>query len=191
MGEMLSSEEKRVLLNLAREAVGYAVRGDQAPPADVIDLPGRLGEAGACFVTLLGPHGELRGCIGTVEAYRPLAHDVQRNAASSALNDPRFVPVGPEELDSLQIELSILTPPRHLHFDGPGDLLTKIRPGIDGLIIEKDWRRATLLPSVWARLPDPVQFLSTLCMKAGLPDDAWRRPGLVVQTYQAEKVVEE
>ena len=178
-------------MNLAREAIAYAVRGDKAPPAELSDTPGRLGEAGACFVTLLGPGGELRGCIGTVEAYRPLAHDVQRNAASSALNDPRFFPVGPEELSNLQIELSILTPPRPLHFDGPDDLLAKIRPDVDGLTIEKDWHRATLLPSVWARLPDPVQFLSTLCMKAGLPEDAWRRPGLVVQVYQAEKVVEE
>ena len=191
MGEKLSSEEEKVLLNLAREAIVYAARGDQAPPADLSGVPGRLGEAGASFVTLLGPGGELRGCIGTIEAYRPLAHDVQCNAAGSALNDPRFFPVGPEELDNLQIELSILTPPRRLRFDDPDDLLAKIRPGVDGLIIVKDWHQATLLPSVWARLPDSVQFLSTLCAKAGLPEDAWRRPGLVVHVYQAEKVVEE
>jgi AmmeMemoRadiSam system protein A len=191
VGEQLSGREKSALLSLARQAIECAVRGDQAPPADLSDLPGRLGKNGSSFVTLLGPGGELRGCIGTVEAYRPLAHDVQRNAASSALNDPRFLPVGPEELDRLKIELSILTPPGQLCFDSPDDLLTKIRPGVDGLIVEKGWQRATLLPSVWARLPDAVQFLSTLCAKAGLPEDAWRRPGLVVYVYQAEKVVDE
>ena len=191
MGEKLSSEEREALLNLAREAIAYAVRGDRASPADLTGAPRRLCEIAASFVTLLDPRGELRGCIGTVEADSPLAHDVQRNAVSSALHDPRFSPVRPDELDGLQIELSILTPPRPLHFDGPDDLLAKMRPGVDGLIIEKDWHRATLLPSVWAKLPDPAQFLSTLCLKAGLPEAAWRQPGLTVHVYQADRVVEQ
>ncbi len=190
MSEKLSREEEMALLDLAREAVAYAVRGETAPVADLSTLPQRLRERGASFVTLLGSQGELRGCIGTVEAHAPLAYDVQRNAVSSALRDPRFPPVGPEELDGLQIELSILSPPQRLDFDGPGDLLAKIRPGIDGLIIEKEWYRATLLPSVWEKIPDPVQFLSTICLKAGLPEDAWRHPGLTVNVYQADKIKE-
>ncbi len=190
MSEKLSAEEQGILLSLAREAIAYAVRGDDAPAADLSQLPQSLRETGASFVTLLSPGGELRGCIGTVEAHAPLAHDVQRNAVGSAMRDPRFFPVRPEELDSLEIELSILTPPRRLNFDGPDDLLARIRPGVDGLIIEKDWHRATLLPSVWAKIPDPVQFLSMLCLKAGLPEDEWRRPGMTVHVYQAEKIKE-
>jgi AmmeMemoRadiSam system protein A len=191
MSERLSAEERGILLDLAREAIAYAVRGDRVSPADLPKLPQRLRETGASFVTLLDSDGELRGCIGTVEAYVPLAHDVQSNAVGSAMRDPRFLPVRPDELDGLQIELSILTPPRRLHFEGPDDLLAKIRPGVDGLIIEKDWHRATLLPAVWAKIPDPIQFLSVLCIKAGLPEDEWRRPGMIVDVYQAEKVEEE
>jgi AmmeMemoRadiSam system protein A len=188
--ETLSREEQKILLTLAREAIVHAVRGDRAAAADLSTLPQRLRELGASFVTLLGPGGELRGCIGTVEAYAPLAHDVQRNAVSSALRDPRFPPVGPDELGDLQVELSILTPPQRLKFDGPDDLLARIRPGVDGIIIEKDWRRATLLPSVWDKIPDPIRFMETLCFKAGLPGDEWRRPGMTVYVYQAEKVEE-
>jgi AmmeMemoRadiSam system protein A len=119
-----------------------------------------------------------------------LAHDVQRNAVGSAMRDPRFPPVGPDELDGLHIELSILTPPQRLDFDGPDDLLAKIRPQIDGIIIEKGWQRATLLPSVWEKIPDPGQFMSTLCLKAGLWEDEWQQPGMVVYVYQAEKIQE-
>ncbi len=190
MDETLSAEEQAILLDLAREAIAHAVRGDRAAEADLAQLSPRLRQKGASFVTLLGPGGELRGCIGTVETHAPLAHDVQRNAVGSATRDPRFLPVVPEELDVLQIELSILTAPRLLEFDGPDDLLEKIRPGIDGVIIQKDWRRATLLPSVWAKIPDPVQFVEMLCLKAGLREDEWQRPGMTVYVYQAEKIKE-
>jgi AmmeMemoRadiSam system protein A len=188
MSEKLSSEEKRILLDLAHKAIVSAVHGERAPVADLSELPPLLREAGASFVTLLDSRGELRGCIGTVEAHDPLAHDVQFNAAGSALRDPRFRPVRPDELEGLQIELSILTPPEQLDYDGPTDLLTKIRPGVDGVIIEKDWHRATLLPSVWAKIPDPNQFLAMLCLKAGLPEDEWRRGSLTVHVYQAQKI---
>ncbi len=188
MGDMLTAEEQKRLLELAREAITHAVQGRRAPDADLSTLPQRLREKGASFVTLLAPNGELRGCIGTIEAHVPLAHDVQRNAANSAVRDPRFFPVGPAEVNDLHIELSILTTPRPLDFDGPEDLLAKIRPAVDGVLIEKDWRRATLLPSVWDKIPDPVEFLSMLCLKAGLSGDEWRRPGLTVHVYQALKV---
>jgi len=188
MGEHLSAKEQKILLELAREAIIHAVQGSQAPQADLSKLPQRIREQGASFVTLMAPGGELRGCIGTIEAHAPLAHDVQRNAANSALRDPRFNPVGPEEVHGLQIELSILTSPQPLDFDGPDDLLAKIRPGVDGILIEKDWRRATLLPSVWDKIPDPSQFMTMLCLKAGLSSDEWRRPGLTVHVYQALKV---
>jgi AmmeMemoRadiSam system protein A len=191
MSESLSAGERVILLKLARDAIAGAVRGEPAPAAELPELPQRLRETGASFVTLLAADEELRGCIGTVEAYAPLAHDVQRNAVGSALRDPRFPPVRADEVDGLQIELSVLTLPRKLDFDGPDDLLVKIQPRVDGLIIEKDWHRATLLPSVWAKIPDPVRFLNLLCMKAGFAEDEWRRPGLTVHVYQAEKIKEE
>jgi len=191
VSDKLNDQEKRVLFDLAREAIAQAVRGDKVAPVDLSALPERLRRQGACFVTLRSPDGELRGCIGTVEAHAPLAHDVQRNAVGSALRDPRFPPVAPPELEGLQIELSILTPPKPLDFDGPDELLAKIRPGVDGIIIQKGWQRATLLPSVWEKIPDPLRFLATLCLKAGLPADEWRRPGMDVCVYQAAKVAEE
>jgi AmmeMemoRadiSam system protein A len=190
MSETLGLDEQKILLDLAREAITSAARGEQVQEADLDQLPPRLRQEGASFVTLLEPDGKLRGCIGTVEAHAPLALDVQRNAVGSAMRDPRFLPVGPDEVDRLQIELSVLTEPEPLGFDGPDDLLDKIRPGVDGVVIQKDWRRATLLPSVWAKIPDPIQFLEMLCMKAGLPQDEWRRPGLTVYVYQAEKIKE-
>jgi len=191
VSDKLNDQEKRVLFDLAREAIAQAVRGDKVAPVDLSALPERLRRQGACFVTLRSPDGELRGCIGTVEAHAPLAHDVQRNAVGSALRDPRFPPVAPPELEGLQIELSILTPPKPLDFDGPDELLAKIRPGVDGIIIQKGWQRATLLPSVWEKIPDPLRFLATLCLKAGLPADEWHRPGMDVCVYQATKVAEE
>jgi AmmeMemoRadiSam system protein A len=190
MKETLNPEEEQLLLKLAREAITQASRGEPVAEADLSSLPPRLQNPGACFVTLLGPDDQLRGCIGTVEAHSALAHDVQHNATGSALRDPRFPPVTPDELSGLRIELSILTHPRPLDFDGPEDLLERLRPGIDGVIIQKGWQRATLLPSVWTKIPDPAQFLCILCCKAGLPEDAWRRSGLQVSIYQAIKFQE-
>ncbi len=191
MKETLSPKERTILFDLAHESITHAVNGKTAPSVDTSMLSKRLRQQGASFVTLLGPHGELRGCIGTVEAHTSLAQDVQRNAKGSALRDPRFPPVGPDEFDGLKIELSILTPPQPLDFDGPDDLLSRIRPGVDGLIIEKNRHRSTLLPSVWEKVPDPVEFMTILCRKAGLPKDEWRRPGMTVLVYQAEKVGED
>jgi AmmeMemoRadiSam system protein A len=190
MKESINPHEKQLLLELAREAITWASRGEPVAKVNLSRLPARLQQPGACFVTLLGPGNQLRGCIGTVKAHSALAHDVQHNAEGSALRDPRFSPVTPDELSGLKIELSILTHPQPLDFNGPEDLLNKLRPGIDGVIIQKDWQRATLLPSVWTKIPDPVQFLSILCRKAGLPKDAWRQPGLEVAVYQAIKMQE-
>lgn len=189
MKHHLTDQDKQTLLRLARETIDQAVRGGPPPSVDLAGLPERLGQLGASFVTLRIA-GELRGCIGTIEAHQPLALDVQNNALSSAFRDPRFPPLTREEFNAIDIELSILTPPQPLEFDGPDELLEKIRPGIDGLIIEKGWHRATLLPSVWEKIPDPVEFLTILCRKAGLQPNEWRSPGLTVHVYQAEKVAE-
>ena len=190
MEDTLNYKEQSILFELAREAITRAVHGEPEPEVDTSALTERLRQQGASFVTLRKPDGQLRGCIGSIEAHIPLAQDVQRNAVGSAMRDPRFPPVSPDELDGLQIELSILTPPQALDFSGPDDLLAKLRPGVDGVIIDKNWRRATLLPSVWENIPDPIEFMSILCRKAGLPDREWRRPGMTVYVYQAEKVAE-
>ncbi len=190
MEDTLNYKEHSILFELARKAITHAVNGEPEPEVDTSALTERLRQQGASFVTLRGTDGKLRGCIGSIEAHIPLAQDVQRNAVGSAMCDPRFPPVSGHELDGLQIELSILTPPQALDFSSPDDLLAKIRPGVDGVIIEKNWRRATLLPSVWENIPDPIEFMNILCRKAGLPDREWRRPGMTVCVYQAEKVQE-
>jgi len=186
----LSTEERAYLLDLAREAIVH-VAGDEDPPAvDMDGVPERLRRNGASFVTL-NKRERLRGCIGSLEARRPLAQDVQQNAVGAALRDPRFPPVRPGETDELTIELSVLSQPEPLHYDGIDDLCRKLRPGVDGVVIERGWQRATFLPQVWEKLRDERQFLERLCLKAGLTPAAIASGDLDVYTYQVEKFGEE
>jgi AmmeMemoRadiSam system protein A len=192
----LSEEERTYLLNLAREAIAEACRSSSAarsqelPTVDMEDVPPALRRKGGSFVTL-NEEGRLRGCIGSLEARRPLVLDVQQNAVGAALRDPRFPPVRPEEVDDLTIEISLLSLPEPLHYDSLGDLCHKLRPGVDGVVIERGWHRATFLPQVWEKLPDERQFLQRLCLKAGLAPDAYASGDLDVYTYQVEKFREE
>ena len=144
---------------------------------------------GASFVTLT-KHGQLRGCIGSLEPRRSLAVDVRENAVAAALQDPRFPPVRREELGDLHIEVSVLSIPQRLEYDGVDDLIAKLRPGIDGVVIERGWNRATFLPQVWEKVPSAHQFLQHLCLKAYLPVDAYRDADLDVYTYQVEEFEE-
>ncbi len=186
----LSPEDRRYLLRLARETIGRALEGKGPPTVDLKAVSEDLRRPGASFVTLtIG--GQLRGCIGSIEPRRPLVLDVQENALGAAFRDPRFWPLTPEEFDRVRIEISVLTPPQPLAYEDPDDLIAKLRPGVDGVIIERGWHRATFLPQVWEQLPDPHRFLAHLCLKAGLPADDYRRPGLSVFTYQVEKFEEE
>ncbi|MBU0703979.1 MAG: AmmeMemoRadiSam system protein A [Chloroflexi bacterium] len=185
----LTPQERQTLLTLAREAITQTVNGQEPPSVDVNAVSESLRRDGASFVTLT-KHGQLRGCIGSLEPRRPLVMDVRENALSAAFHDPRFPPVGQEELDDLHVEISVLSSPQPLAYDGPADLIAKLRPGVDGLVIERGWNRATFLPQVWEKLPDPHQFLEHLCLKAYLPADAYRQPGLDVYTYQVEKFEE-
>lgn len=187
--QSLTPEEQQILLKLARETIGRALQGDPEPPPVPEPLTSRLQEPGAAFVTLtLG--GTLRGCIGSLVARRPLVIDVRENALAAAFEDPRFPPLTLSEFPRLHIEISVLTAPQPLSYDGPDDLLRKLRPEVDGVIIERGWQRATFLPQVWEQLPNPVEFLEHLCYKAGLPINAWRWPDLKVSTYQVEKFEE-
>jgi len=185
----LTSQERQTLLALAREAIVHAAHGRELPPVELDEVSENLRRDGASFVTLT-KHGGLRGCIGSLEPRRSLVEDVRENAVSAAMSDPRFPPVRPDELDDLHVEVSVLSVPEPLDYSGPDDLIAKLRPGVDGVVIERGWNRATFLPQVWEKLPDPHQFLEHLCLKAYLPSDSYHRPGLDVYTYQVEKFEE-
>lgn len=157
-----------VLLGLARHALEQHFGEASIPPADCPALHAQ----GASFVTLT-QHGNLRGCIGSLEAWRPLGQDVQENALAAALRDPRFPPLTAEELPHTRIEVSLLTPSEALHFRDQADALAQLRPGIDGIILAASGQRATFLPQVWEQLPDRATFMAQLKRKAGLPADYW------------------
>lgn len=183
---MLSNGEKAQLLDLAREAVLCAAREEELPDPDLEALPETLRRTRASFVTL-NKGGQLRGCIGSLEARRPLALDVRENAVGAAARDPRFPRVGPEEVEAVTIEVSVLSRPERLTYDGLDDLCDKLQPGVDGVVIERGWQRATFLPQVWQKLPDEGQFLHRLCLKAGMAPSAFSTGEVDVYTYQVEK----
>ena len=144
-----------------------------------------LDAPGASFVTLTSgraPGGALRGCIGSLGARRPLREDVEANAVAAALHDPRFAPLTARELDDTVVEVSVLSAPAALPAADEAELLARLRPGVDGVVLSACGRRATFLPQVWEQLPDPADFLARLRRKAGLPADYWGRD-VVVETY--------
>jgi AmmeMemoRadiSam system protein A len=135
----------------------------------------------------LTSHGELRGCIGALEATQPLVEDVRIHAIAAALEDYRFPPVHPEELPFIKIEISRLTTPQPLDYRDPADLLSQLRPGVDGVVLRDGMRRATFLPQVWEKVPEADIFLGMLCRKMGAPTETWRKKKLTVLTYQVEE----
>lgn len=158
----------QTLLILARNAI--ALRFGQ-PTKDFDDSP-ELQANGATFVTLT-QQGRLRGCIGSLEAWRPLRQDVQENALAAAFRDPRFEPLAPSEFAGTRVEVSLLTPAEAMNFSDEANALAQLRPGTDGVIFSVGSRRSTFLPQVWEQLPDPGLFMSHLKQKAGLPADYW------------------
>ena len=184
--DKLTAEEKQTLLHLARQALEMGVRGQKLPPLELESMPPRLQEHAATFVTLT-IKGKLRGCIGALEAYQPLADDVREHAIAAALQDYRFPNVQPEELSQIEIEISRLTIPVPLEYSAPEDLLKRLRPGIDGVLLRDGTRRATFLPQVWEKIPDPAEFLDNLCYKMGASPDLWRSKHLAVSIYQVEE----
>jgi AmmeMemoRadiSam system protein A len=186
MEDQLTLEERKTLLRMAREAMERGVKGEKLPPLDDASLTPHLREDGASFVTLT-VRGQLRGCIGTLEPYQPLADDVREHAVAAALDDPRFPPVSEHELHGIEIEVSRLTRPIPLEYKDASDLLSKLRPHVDGVILRDTFRRATFLPQVWEKIPDPAEFLDNLCYKMGASPDLWRRKHVDVLTYQVEE----
>jgi uncharacterized protein len=180
--DQLTPEERTILLQLARQSMEAAVRREPLPPLQMDQYSERLRNLGVVFITLL-EHGELRGCIGALDPYQPLAQDVCEHAVAAALSDFRFPPVQPDELPDIQIEISRLTLPQPFPYENSTDLLEKLSPGVDGVILKDGHRRVTFLPQVWEKIPYPAQFLSHLCQKMGAPPDLWRRKKLEVFTY--------
>ncbi len=168
----LTEENRQRLLQLARDSIEHGLQTGRPLPVRLRDFPPELTEPRATFVTL-EKNNRLRGCIGMLEAVRPLAQDIAENAFSAAFRDPRFPPLEATELPELSIHLSILSPAEEMTFSSQEDLLAQLRPGIDGLIMQEGHRRGTFLPTVWESLPTPEQFLSHLKQKAGLPPDYW------------------
>jgi AmmeMemoRadiSam system protein A/AmmeMemoRadiSam system protein B len=165
----LTPGDRAFIRDLAERAVVHAVRQRRPLETAYEQCPPGLWAPGACFVTL-HRRGELRGCIGSLEPRRPLAQDVAHNAGAAALRDPRFPAVRPDELAGLDVEVSVLGPARRLSFTSEHDLLSQLRPGVDGVIIEEAMgeRRATFLPAVWQSLPEPSEFIRQLLRKGGM-----------------------
>jgi uncharacterized protein len=186
MEKQLTSDERNILLKLARQAMESAVRGARLESIDLEGLPESLRQLGASFVTLTS-EGELRGCIGALEPQTALAEDVREHAIAAAQQDFRFPPVQPNELPKINIEISRLSMAQDLDYGSVQDLINRLRPHVDGVIISDGWNRATFLPQVWEKLPDPETFLSHLCMKMGASPDLWRRKKLRIQVYQVEE----
>ncbi|MDW7979591.1 MAG: AmmeMemoRadiSam system protein A, partial [Verrucomicrobiales bacterium] len=143
-----------------------------------------------CFVTLT-KHGQLRGCIGNILPAGPLYQAVIENARSAALHDYRFPPVRSDELKDIHIEISVLSEPVPVQFSSPDELLAKLKPGKDGVVLEIGERKATFLPQVWQQLPDKVEFLNHLAMKAGAGPSDWRGKDVKVSVYHVLAFEEE
>lgn len=182
-------EDRRVLLALARRSITEATFAGAPHNVDVSGLDPKLLEPRACFVTLT-QDGTLRGCIGHITARAPLYLAVVENAQSAARRDYRFSPVESDELDRLEIEISVLTEPQPITFTSTEELLSQLRPHQDGVVLQIGDRRATYLPQVWAQLPEKTRFLDSLAMKAGCKASAWRRSGVSISVYQIESFAE-
>lgn len=179
----LSPAEAEQLLEIARRALNEAIETEQQWEPDLRQLPEALCAPGSSFVTLF-TRGELHGCIGSVEYRRPLALDVAHNAVSAALRDPRFPPLTADELTETEIEVSVLTPMQPCPYRDLADLAAKVRPGIDGVLVERGWQRGLLLPQVWEKLPDPQQFLAHVALKANASVSIYRASGTTVHVFQ-------
>lgn len=176
----LAEAEGRALTALAVATVRDRLLGAETTPAE--PAAETLRSPGASFVTLERA-GRLRGCIGTLQAVRPLYQDVVRNAVR-AMRDPRLPPVDRRDWPELDVSVSVLTSPEPMANTDRAGLLDALRPGVDGLLLTDGYRRATFLPAVWEKLPEPDRFLDQLLAKGGWPPGAWP-PDLTASRYQS------
>jgi AmmeMemoRadiSam system protein A len=168
----LGPAEADLLLDIAETAVIDGLRGRMPTAPAASALPPSLRDPVGVFVTLK-VDGALNGCIGAIEGTEPLGHGAARNAWSAAFDDPRLPPLRPSDYPRLTIEISVLSPLEPIAARTRADLLTQLRPGVDGLLISTGRRQCVFLPTVWEHLPDPGAFLDHLQLKAGLPPGVW------------------
>lgn len=183
---IFTPKEKQLLLETANNAIKFGLETHQILQVKLEDYPEKLREFGASFVTL-EINKQLRGCIGSLEAHQPLIQDVAHNAYAAAFGDPRFYPLTAEEYPNVSKHISVLSKPEPVFFTSEEDLLKKIRPNIDGLILSDQGYRGTFLPAVWESLPTSELFLRHLKLKAGLPEDYWSKT-LKIERYTAEVI---
>ncbi|MBI4957031.1 MAG: AmmeMemoRadiSam system protein A [Myxococcales bacterium] len=171
-GGELSGVERGRVLAVARASIEHGLARGGPLPVDPTDFAPALRAVRSCFVTLYRG-GQLRGCVGSLLATLPLVVDVSRNAFASAFRDTRFRPLERDELEGLEISVSILSPPARFEVSSEADLLAKVRPGVDGLVLRDGGHAGTFLPAVWKRFPEPRDFVAQLKLKAGLPASYW------------------
>ncbi|MEN8210565.1 MAG: AmmeMemoRadiSam system protein B [Thermodesulfobacteriota bacterium] len=188
--EEFSQQQGDILLRLARDTISQnlGLKSDKKIFNDLDTKPFKKEQA--TFVTLY-LKGRLRGCIGSLEPKESIWESVKHNAVNAAFRDPRFSGLTREEFKNIKIEVSILTPPAILEYSDHKDLIAKLEPGLDGVIVKKGWASATYLPQVWEQLPDTKIFLSRLCQKAGLSSQEWKKGSLQVKTYRVQYFEEE
>ena len=161
-----------VLLDLAKLSLEHGLREGRAVLVAAAEMPAELAAEGASFVTLEGA-GDLRGCIGSAQAWRALATDVAENAYRAGFEDPRFAPVTRDEMAGLDLSVSVLSPPARFSVDSEAELIATLTPGVDGLILREGEQSGLFLPQVWEKLPAPVDFIHRLKLKAGFAPDHW------------------
>ena len=183
--DKLTEEEGRCLLSVARQTIQQKLFNSENQGLPESQVSPKFSERRGTFVTLT-IDGGLRGCIGHIIPQETLLEGIRVNAINAAFRDPRFRPLSTKEWERVKIEISILTEPKPLPYSDSQDLLEKLRPGVDGVIIKKGFHQATFLPQVWEQLPDKKEFLTHLCLKAGLEMDSWKKEKLEVSTYQVQ-----
>ncbi len=182
---IVDEEEKKFLLKLARNTLDEYLKNGSTPKIDEKELTQTLKREYGCFVTL-NLNGKLRGCIGYLQPIKPLYKAVMENAVNAATNDSRFRTVKYEELKDIKIEISVLSSLMELEFDSPNELLNKLVPLRDGVVLKIGMSSATFLPQVWEGLPNKTDFLAQLSLKSGNMPDAWKGKGVEVYTYFAD-----
>jgi AmmeMemoRadiSam system protein A len=194
MKKGFNKEQGLLLTQLARQTIaeklGAAINSDEKRNVTEALRNPVFDKRCGVFVTL-HIHGQLRGCIGSLSGVESVRDGIARNAVNAAFNDPRFKPLSASEFEQIDIEVSILSEPLPLPYKNSADLLDRLNPQSDGVIIKKGFASATFLPQVWEQLPRKEDFLSRLCMKAGLPASAWQNQTLDVHTYQVQYFKEE
>jgi len=185
---MLSDDSRRSLLAIARQSIRHGIKFGYPLQINLNNYPAELKVLRATFVTLEIQH-QLRGCIGLLEAVRPLVIDIAENSWAAAFADPRFSALNNDELNKIVIHLSILAPSERIHFNSEQDLVDQITPGVDGLILEEGEYRGTFLPAVWESLPKTTEFLKHLKLKAGLPSNYWSE-NIKISRYTTESFSE-